>query len=206
MPLTSNFAMRAVEGCRTRLPVNEMPAADVIVVLSSSRTLAPGNPPVSEWDDPDRFFGGVELYNASKAPLIIYTGRWVPWAPEIEPEGQVLIRKAIALGIPKADLTTTGKVSNTAGEAEAVSMLLRSRLDNSSRPRVLLVTSAYHIRRAELLFERAGLDVIPFPVDFQVSEGQRISIFDFIPSSNSLKQTEMALREVYGYWYYRIRG
>ena len=27
-----------------------------------------------EWDDPDRFFGGIELYEAKKSNKIIFTG------------------------------------------------------------------------------------------------------------------------------------
>ena len=56
-----------------------------------------------------------------------------------------------------------------------------------------------------MLFKRAGLDVIPFPVDFQVSEDVKSNILDFIPNGSSLRQTEMALREVYGYLFYLIK-
>ncbi|MBN1183758.1 MAG: YdcF family protein [Bacteroidales bacterium] len=205
MPVTSDLVMRSVEGWKTRLPVKTMPEADAIVVLSSSRTLAPGNPPVSEWDDPDRFFGGIELFKAGKAPLIIFTGGWVPWRPDMEPEGLVLIRNASASGIPEDCLITTGKVSNTAEEAEAVLEILRTRSGDKSQPRILLVTSAYHMRRSVMLFGRAGFDVNPFPVDFQVSAGERLSVFDFIPTGSSLRQTEIALREVYGYLFYLIK-
>ena len=36
-----------------------------------------------------------------------------------------------------------------------------------ARARILLVTSAFHMRRAQRLFERQGPKVLPFPVDFQ---------------------------------------
>lgn len=205
IPVTSNLVMRSVEGWRTRLPVSEMPEADAIVVLSGSIILAPGNPLVSEWDDPDRFLGGIELYKTGRASTIIFTGGWIPWRPDSELEGNTLIQYAMDRGIPREHMMTTGKVSNTAEEAEQVSRLLRTRPNTSSRPRVLLVTSAYHMRRSVLLFERAKLNVIPFPVDFQVSEGERLSILDFIPNGNSLRQTEIALREVYGYLYYLMK-
>ena len=51
---------------------------------------------------------------------------------------------------------------NTADEAVAIRRLLPAR-----QSRVLLVTSAFHMRRAQRLFERQGLQVLPFPVDFQ---------------------------------------
>jgi uncharacterized SAM-binding protein YcdF (DUF218 family) len=206
MPVTSELIMRAVEGWEVRQSAEAMPEAGAIVVLSSKRVLAPGDPPVSEWDDPDRFFGGIELYKAGRAPLIIFTGGWVPWGPGMEPEGQVMIRYAMDMGVSKEHLLTTDKASNTEAEALAVAELLRKREGLGTPPRILLVTSAFHMRRARLLFERAGLEVIPFRVDFQVSEGGKLTILDFMPRCNSLCQTETALREVYGYVYYRLKA
>ena len=186
MPVTSNLLIRSVEGWKTPLPAAIMPKADAIVVLSSTRTIAPVYPPVIEWNDPDRFFGGINLYKAGKAPIIIFTGGWVPWQPQLEPEGKTLIRDAIAMGIRPDHMLTTGKVSNTSEEAKAVSDLLHARFGVSSRPKTMLVTSAYHMRRAVLIFERTDFNVIPFPVDFQVSWGGKLSIIDFIPNGNSL--------------------
>ncbi len=206
MPVTSDMVMRAVEGWEVRMSAEAIPEADAIVVLSSGRVLAPGELQVSEWDDADRFFGGIELHRAGRAPLIIFTGGWTPWRPGLEPEGRVLIQYAMDMGVPLEHLLTTDKVVNTAAEAEAIAELLKKREGVSVPPRVLLVTSAYHMRRALILFERAGLEVIPFRVDFQVSERGKLSIIDIIPRGNSLHQTETALRELYGYMYYRLRA
>lgn len=205
MPVTSNSLMRAVEGQAVRMTVESMPDADAIVVLSGGMKISPIGSPVVEWNDPDRFIGGIELYKAEKAPVIIFTGGWVPWKPGLEPEGKMLIHDAVNMGVNPDHMLTIGKVSNTAREAGAVSELLHKKLSNKTKPRILLVTSAYHMRRAMLLFKRAGLNVIPFPVDFQVSKGS-LSIMDFIPNGHSLRQTEIALREIYGYLYYLIRG
>ena len=95
---------------------------------------------------------------------------------------------------------------NTDGEARAVAALLRARMSGEHRCSVILVTSAFHMRRARLLFARAGLRVIPYPVDFQVSEGGIFTILDLLPAAESLEQTETALREFYGYLYYILRG
>ena len=58
-------------------------------------------------------------------------------------------------------MASTPPVVNTAEEAAAIRQLL------PTGARVLLVTSAFHMRRAQRLFERQGLKVLPFPVDFQ---------------------------------------
>ena len=68
---------------------------------------------------------------------------------------------------------------------------------------MILVTSAYHLRRGQLLFARAGVPVVPFPVDFQTS-ADAITIVDVLPSAGSMKNTETAVRELYGYLFYRL--
>ena len=205
MPISSDLLMRTVEGWEIRVPAGKMPEADAIVVLSGGRTLAPGDPPMSEWMDPDRFFGGVELFRAGKAQRLIFTGGWVPWHPKAEPEGEVLMKYAVDFGVPLERILVTHEASNTAQEAASVADLLRGRKRGGDPPTVLLVTSAYHMRRAKFLFECSGLPVIPFRVDFRVSAGKKRTFLDFIPTGEGLRQTEIALREVYGLCYYRLR-
>ena len=73
-----------------------------------------GGAGVSEWHDADRSYGGVELFQAGKAPLLVFTGGWAPWEPKARPEGDILIDYAKALGVPSGNMLTTGTVANTA--------------------------------------------------------------------------------------------
>lgn len=199
-PWVSEHLMRGAEAGAIRLSAVESGTADAIVVLSAGRIVAPGPAGISEWGDPDRFFGGIELFQAGKAPLIVFTGAWLPWAPNEPLEGTVLAGYAKALGVPSDRILTTGRVSNTADEARAVADLLRGR--QLAPPHVLLVTSAFHMPRARHQFESAGVVVSPFPVDFQISAGSAVTLIDFVPSSGALSKTERALREVYGRLFY----
>ena len=209
MPLASNFLARALENGAERLEATSMVAADAIVVLSEGRVMAPGAAAISEWTDGDRFWSGVALYHAGKAPILVFTGGGAPWQPNVKPEGEVLIGYAKTLGVPSKALRTTGLVVNTAEEAQAVTTLLgRQVIDGNGlaqNTKVLLVTSAYHMPRAKRLFERAGLTVIAFPVDFQVEESSRtFSVMGFLPSAGAFKSTEMAWRETIGRAYYKF--
>ena len=56
----------------------------------------------------------------------------------------------------------------------------------------------------EMLFRRAGLEVIPFPIDFQTKLG--LTLRSFIPNVDALHQTDTALKEIYGRVYYWIVG
>jgi uncharacterized SAM-binding protein YcdF (DUF218 family) len=201
-PFVSGKAMRAAEGWQVRQTVSTAPSAHAIVVLSHGRIQPPGQAGISEWVDADRFYGGVDLYKAGKAPLLIFTGGWSPWQPDAEPEGDVLIRYALDLGIPREKMLATAKVSNTEEEARAVAAMLAKRPGGGSR--ILLVTSAFHMRRAQMVFVHAGLDAVPFPVDFNAPSGNSLSLLGFLPNAQSLSRTETALREFYGLLYYRL--
>ena len=91
---------------------------------------------------------------------------------------------------------------NTAEEARAIRSLLPA-----PQHRVLLVTSAFHMRRAQALFEREGLTVLPFPVDFQARGAWGGSIWRdpllWLPQARSLEDSSRALRELLGRAVYR---
>jgi len=198
MPLTGRLAMSALETGRERLPAAEAPEAEAIVVLSGGRLIAPGAAGISEWTDANRFFGGVELFHAGRAPRLIFTGGWAPWQPDARPEGDILVEYAALCGVPPEALATTGKVLNTLEEAEAVKAMFDSESEGGDLPRILLVTSAFHMPRSVAVFERSGFQVEPFSVHFLISADRRFTILDLVPSSGGLEQTSFALREFYG--------
>lgn len=207
IPLISNPLFGLVEGGQERIPAADAPCADAIVVLSGMLRAPRGSTQITEWGEPNRFFGGVELFKAGKAPRLVFTGGWLPWEPDAPLEGGVLMNFAESFGIPRSAMLTTGPVSNTADEAEAVSALLSGGPSDTTTPpkaKILLVTSAYHMKRARALFERAGLEVVPFPVDFHVSDLTKLTAMDFLPSGSALWMTESALREIYGRVFWTI--
>ena len=210
IPLVGRQALKLIEGDAIRSLPQSAPSGDAIVVLSGGRILAPGTSKISEWTDADRFFGGVELYQAGKAPLLVFTGGAAPWEPSAPSEGEILVGFARRCGVPAEAVVTTGRVYNTAEEAEAVSRLLADRFhvgtETKKKPlSILLVTSAFHMPRAKTQFEANGFQVVAYPVDFLVSSERQITILDFLPSANALSQTELALREVYGRVFYQVR-
>lgn len=197
LPVLSDRFVAAVEGHGQRLVPDAMPRADAIVVLSGMIKIAPGPAAIPEWGEAsDRFWGGLDLYQAGKAPRLIFTGGWVPWRPDQHPEGEYLRDMALAQGIAPTAITVTDPVSNTAAEAEAIQALL------GDQPTILLVTSAFHMPRAQGLFERVGCTVVPYPVDFYVNLSRPWSILDFLPNADAFQRTELAWRELVGRAYY----
>lgn len=202
-PLVGDLTMRAAEGWQVPVDVASVPAADAIVVLTGMLQRAPGPREVYEWGGGvDRFEAGMALHRAGKAQTVIIPGGWVPWRPDSRPEGEVLAEKAVALGVPQDHIVVTERVSNTAGEAAAVAGWLAR--GGATRHTIILVTSAFHMRRARLIFEHAGLTVVPYPVDFHASDSP-VGVLDALPTAEALLDTQTALRELYGYWYYRVK-
>ena len=173
-------------------------------MLSGGRHPAPGTARLSEWHDPDRFFAGLELFRTGKAPRLLFTGGSSPFRPGQLPEGQHYLQEAAVLGVPEAAMSSTPPVHNTAEEAVAIRRLLPAR-----QSRVLLVTSAFHMRRSQRLFEHQGIQVLPFPVDFQ-ARGRWAGPpwrdpIQWLPSASALNSSTHALRELLGRLVYRAR-
>tara|TARA_Y100001968_G_C19395806_1_gene738248 strand:- start:867 stop:1547 length:681 start_codon:yes stop_codon:yes gene_type:complete len=200
--LIADLLWRLVEYPWQRIDVNHAPIADAIVVLSSGgRHRVPGRVNVYEWSDPDRFFAGISLYQKKKAPRLFFTGGSNPYEIKSKDEGTLYKTHAISLGVPAEAITTTGKVINTAEEAIEVRRILNQK---SSPYKILLVTSAFHMQRAKKQFEQQGLLVHPFPVDFKTSKfSSWQNPYKWIPNSQSLSRSSIALREILGRTIYR---
>ena len=202
----ANHMMAFAERGRLHQAPDQLPPVDAIVVLSGMiRDVATAQDgTVPEWDDAaDRFEASITLMQLGKAPVLAFTGGRLPWSATDETEGSVLRARAIARGISPSQIHLTADVQNTAQEAEAIKQWLASRHTNT-QPRILLVTSAFHMTRAQNLFARAGLSVVPYAVDFRNAAGTLEPELWF-PSGEALDKFETAWREILGQAFYAIR-
>jgi uncharacterized SAM-binding protein YcdF (DUF218 family) len=198
-PIFSNNFFKLVEGSEYRKPISAIDSADAIIVLSGMLQINEvGDSTYIEWGDPDRFFGGIALFKASKAQKLVFTGGKMPWDKAKKTEGEVLKEYAISSGIPTEKILVTKDVENTADEAVAVKELI------STSKKIILVTSAYHMYRAKRLFEKKGFDVIPYKVDYRTAGNSRITVMNFLPSAGNLGMTESGMREIIGRFFYFI--
>jgi uncharacterized SAM-binding protein YcdF (DUF218 family) len=200
-PIFSNNFFKVVEGSEYRKPISAIDSADAIVVLSGMLEINEvGDSTYVEWGDPDRFFGGIALFKAGKAQKLVFTGGKMPWDKARKTEGDVLKEYAISNGIPSEKIFVTKDVENTAEEALSVKELI------SPSKRIILVTSAYHMYRAQRLFEKQGFEVIPYKVDYKAERNKVTTIIDFLPSTDYLKNTDIGFREILGRIFYLINS
>ena len=122
----------------------------------------------------------------------------MPWSIGIA-EGEYLKELAIKYGVSEENIFLTDEVQNTDQEAKAIKKILVN-----ENARIILVTSAFHMPRAEKVFKAANINTVPYPVDFQNSKS-KTTMMDFIPSSGSLSQTSHFVREMIGRLYYTLK-
>ncbi len=60
--------------------------------------------------------------------------------------------------------------------------------------------------RAKKLFEKQGFEVVPYKVDYKSERNKEITILEFLPNANYLKNTKTGLREIIGRLYYFINS
>ena len=154
-------------------------------------------------DNTDRLRTGGLLYRAGKAPFILLTGG--PPASSEHPTldqavpATVLLRE---MGIPASAILSETASDNTHENAAFSAPLLRARHAN----RILLVTSAFHMRRAVAIFRKEGFDVQAVPADFHTGWSDNSYPDYFLPAARTMYQNELALHEYLGLWVYRFRG
>ena len=201
----SNLLWKFIEYPWKRLDYSSVNSADAIVVLSGGREIPPGNTKIIEWHDPDRFFAGIGLYRAEKSSRLIFTGAINPFNLDLPPEGDNYIKEAISIGIPRKDLFSTQPVLNTFQEAKEIKKLLYKEKVVKQR-KIILVTSAFHMKRAKKVFEREGINVIPYPVDFNGGINLSATLrnpIKWMPTSNNLNKSSQVIREIIGRLIYR---
>lgn len=194
--------VRSLENDYPAMAMEDIPQADVIVVLGGGLGLP--YPPRRYPDlghSADRLLEGLRLYRAGKASHILLTGGNVFPQPGFEGEAFYARRLLELWGVPPDAVVTETESRNTLQNARHTAPIL----DQRGWDRVLLVTSATHMRRAVLAFRGTGIDVVPVPTDFAAVDANVPEIFTWIPTIGSLGATTRAVHEYIGRVYYRLR-
>ena len=199
LPIISNKFIAYLEKDYQPIEIAEIENVDAIVVLSGMiRVIGDEENLKYEFTDSvDRFFAGLDLFNNNKSPILILTRGKMPWSIGIA-EGEYLKELAIKYGVSEENIILTDEVQNTDQEAKAIKEIL------TEDAKIILVTSAFHMPRAEKVFKAANINLIPYPVDFQNSKS-KTTMMDFIPSAESLFDTSHFFREMIGRLYYNLK-
>jgi uncharacterized SAM-binding protein YcdF (DUF218 family) len=172
--------------------------ADLIVVLGSGAVdlSALGMEPVPTAGSLERVVAAVKLYRSMHLPVVITGGAGDPARPELS-DAEPMARMAQDLGVPKKDLLVDNTSFNTLASARNMGSAFAGK-------RLVLVTSAYHLKRSVAMFKKQGLDVVPQPAVFLSGRRDR-SFYAAIPRLEYLNISSTALSERLSLTWYGLR-
>ena len=194
------------------LPSAEIPQADVIVVLAGDERAEQyprQTPEVGEAGD--RIIYAAWLYQQGAAPVILFSGGSIKWLSVGSSPKDTAAYLLEMMRVPHSAVWYETKSRNTYESAVAC----RKLLDEKGISRVILVTSAAHMPRSVALFERQGIEVIPAPTDYTVTQsvpqhkfaGRLPSlVISLLPSAEYLRINTIMLKEYFGIVIYKLRG
>jgi uncharacterized SAM-binding protein YcdF (DUF218 family) len=145
----------------------------------------------------------LELARLGKAPVLVLGGAFVKLDGVERDEAELVRRFITERRLVPGEVIALPRCTDTRHEAQRVRQLVQER----GWSRVLLVTSANHMRRAVATFRTAGVEVTPAPCNFltQVSLGDSPRGFS-VPRAGGFVKFGIWLHEQVGWWVYRKRG
>jgi len=195
------------------IPQGELPAADVIVVLGGGTEPGIAPRPIVEVNAAaDRMLYGAALYKQGKSSRLLLSGGDIEFLTTgTQSPAMDMAAVMEMLGIPSSALILQGNSQNTHEDAVYSCQWVKDhRLDS-----ILLVTSATHMPRAMLLFEKEGCAVAAAPTDFTVTYAawDRLwhpnleeFIINLVPNYSNLSLFTKSLKEYIGIGVYKLQG
>jgi uncharacterized SAM-binding protein YcdF (DUF218 family) len=202
-PSFSDWVRASLERDYPPVALASLPDADAIVVLGGamSGVLSPRLFPDLN-GAADRVWHGARVYHAGKAPLLVVSGGRLPWHDEEAPEAAAMLVLLEDLGVPRDHVLLEGRSTTTRGNA----LETRELLQQWGIGRVLLVTSALHMRRAVAAFRAVGIDAVPVATDHEVVVRASTTPLEYIPDAGALEGGSRAFKEYLGLLVYWLRG
>ncbi len=192
----TDVLFRELEGSYT---IPKSPHGDVILLLGGG--ISAGVPDFSGIGAPDgemmtRIVTAVRLQKMLGIPVIVSGG--AVFQSQKTTEAAVARRFLEDLGVPHKKIIEESNSRDTIENAKYSAAIC----SQYGFKRPILVTSAFHMRRAVSAFEKAGMKVLPFPANFRTWRNKVYGWQDFLPLSFDGSST--ALREYLGLLFYKL--
>jgi uncharacterized SAM-binding protein YcdF (DUF218 family) len=183
--------------------------ADAIVVLGGG-TLAriPPRQSVEVTDAGDRVLYAGELFRQRRAPKVFVTGDVATGGIAPRPVADDMAELLGRVGVPRSAIIAERRAQNTHDHAVYLCPMFAS----TGVRRVLLVTSAIHMRRSVEVFRRTcpAVESVVAPTDYRIVADLPgpwyRSVANLIPTPYALVEFTDAVHEYVGIAYYHLRG
>jgi uncharacterized SAM-binding protein YcdF (DUF218 family) len=168
-----------------------------VVLLGGTINPVGSTPTEIAWNDnADRLLVVFDLLRTEKVARAIVSGG--PLREGLGTEGELLRAQLLAWGIDPSRVVAETQARNTAENARYARQLLQPGDAGS----LLVVTSAFHVVRAQRSFRAVGLEPHFLPVDYRA----RVRGGSWVPRTGALQMSAEAVRELAGRWIYRLTG
>lgn len=143
----------------------------------------------------DRFIQGMKLQVTGKVSHILISGGNGSLIPGAFSEGEWARGQLKQFKFADSTTLIEGKSRNTLENARFSAALLQKK---GLKPPYVLVTSAFHMRRAVMIFKKVGVDVVPYPGDFRTRSGG-FTVDQLFPDFETIAYWGLYTKEVCGY-------
>lgn len=179
------------------------PGSEAIVVPGGMAALEKGSQRVVFSSSGDRLIQALELFSEGKAKRLVISGGGGNLAGEQRPESELVREYLRGIGYADSLVFAETKSKNTAQNAEFTADLFSR---NNWPKNIILVTSAFHLYRAKMCFEKHGFQVYGYGTD-PLMPTERISMADvLIPNPDALARWNLLIKEWVGILTYQLMG
>ena len=189
-----------------RAPVDTTIRVAVVLTGGTTNTqlpVLPARPMLSR--EADRLAQALFLYKTGRVQKILISGGSADlffMKAEALHEGQEGMRFLHLAGVPVRDLLWETRSRNTHENARFSANILRQTFHTN---RCVLVTSAFHLRRATACFAKAGIQATPFPAAY-IHSPRTFAPGDWLPHEDAFVDGMHLVKELIGYVTYRLTG
>lgn len=186
--------------------MESLPIYDLGIVLTGVTNLSKSSEDRTFFNKgADRATHAMQLYKMGKIKKILITGGQGFSPTHDRSEAEVLKSFLIWAGVNEMDLMIETKAQNTRENALFTKVMLKEKgIEDLSS--LLLITSAFHMKRSKACFEKVGLEISTFPVDYYGSD-QGLTIKSvFQPSVEAIVNWHKLTKEWIGILVYRMVG
>jgi len=152
----------------------------------------------------DRVTHALNLYHTGKVKKILFTGGNARLFENPDRDNSPIYDFYVMCGVSPEDILIESSSRNTRENAFFVKDMVSK---NAKSGKVILITSAFHMRRAEGCFRKVGIDVTGFSTDFSTAlPKDRFGFDGLLPSASVLDSWNFLIKEWIGYTVYWIVG
>lgn len=198
----ANEVMNAWEISPT--PITSVEDYEVGIVLTGiTNTLKSPHDRVYFHHHADRITHALQLYKLGKIKKILISGGSGALLSRDISESENLKNLLLLAAVPEKDIIIENKSNNTHENAQFSVEILKKHYPNKE---YLLITSAFHMRRARACFKKEGLKIDTFSAGFNTEDRQFTPDVLFIPNVKALDNWTTLTKEWLGYLMYWIVG